>query len=601
MSKPLTTAISNQINTKSVKPVFKLYINSVEFTNYLQSWTTSFDTQFGSASANFILLNDQAVFSEGGIYQVNIGDTVELVESYAGDTTSFKKFYGIVNQRSIVKSKPERTITLNCLDYIAVLKNWDIDVILEGTKVQITDETLTPQFLTSPNEAFAQIFNFANAGLAQNPLPIIKIKDNTHMNEDIQNSGFDVLYDVGQLKLGSPLSALTNYSIIAQSYSFYTKGLYIEDVLQTLLTTVNGYGRYLFDETSAQAVIDNHLKTTYQDEEGESQFDVLTPNTSEDTITIEATLTQACIATDTVVYLSSIDGLPAAGTGTINGDTIVWTGINATNKTLTGVTSLLAHPISSYFKYTKTYPIGQVWYLKYSNLYSTLVQANFTLPAGASVIYFDARYGRIILQNAGAITDFVRCNYNYEFCTLQATGIEINYIAFRSREVQNRFDAVSKLFSYLAPNYIVRTKGDNKIWSSYMSQRTVADYTLTLASKLNYMEDTDLYTRVKFFGTNKNPTNIMFDPSVSFLTTGRTYKATATGTQLSYIGTDASGKMVYKTNLGQLGYIVMDSFVPILYINNVPIDNQTHQMIGLPVTIKETTTSTTTSSGGGKF
>ncbi len=759
MARALTQAISNQISSQRVGVTFIFKINSVDLTDYVKDWTISADRNFGSNSGLFILNNADAIFSSGGLYQISVGDVIEFIETYTGDSTQWKRFYGKVDKRSLLKQPTDRTITLNCLDYISVLKTWDVDMITEGTKVEITNENLKPNYLSAPNDMFAQIFDFANDSIAAEPAPILMIRDKLHQTDDPQFDGFDILYDSGQVKFGAPLNARDNNDVIARSYWFYTQGLYAEDVLEDLLTEPDGYGNYLFDEASSEDVINNHFKSTFQDEEGPGTLDLLTPNVTSSTITIKQRVTTAILANATSITLESIDGLPSSGSGNIAGDVFTWSNIVASTKTLTGIpasgsNSLGAHPADSYMEYSATYAAGKVWYLTYSNVETILAggtgtdavptMTSATAPSGrvttsneidanragwhafdglnanitthtwttstfptvgsphwikyefpvakrigtykitsrvstpkapkdwtfqgsnddvnwtvldtqtdqfagdptsttvtynignrdaykfyrlhvtdgrdatvsnlgigemefietndfsglgtANVIYFDRRFGRIILDTAISILSVVRCNYNYTFKTLQATGIELNKIAFRSRELENRFEAIQKLRKYLAPNYIIRTQGDNKIWANFLYQKTNPDYTLSLIQTINYLEDDDLFTRVVFFGKNKNPTNAMFDEGVDFETTGQSYKALASQNELDFQATE-NGFQVYKSAISNAGYIVGDFFTPLVYINGIPIDNQLHQMIAQPLSVESTTrTETTTES-----
>ncbi|MHA1864937.1 MAG: hypothetical protein ACTSWZ_00395, partial [Candidatus Heimdallarchaeaceae archaeon] len=175
MAKQLSQTITNQLDTKNIKPIFIFKINSVDYSSYLMSHNISYDINFGSASATFTLNNNSGIFGEGGSLKIEVGDVVELIEKFEGDSTEFKKFYGLVNQRSIVKSATSRVITLTCLDYISSLQYLDTDLEVEGTKVQVENETLTPNFLPAPNDYLAQVFNFANDSIADNPPPIIRI------------------------------------------------------------------------------------------------------------------------------------------------------------------------------------------------------------------------------------------------------------------------------------------------------------------------------------------------------------------------------------------------------------------------------------------
>ena len=603
MSKALTSTIESQISSQRIGREHTFKLNSVDRTSVLQSWNVSFDTQFGSASASFTLINDDGIFGDGGTNEINVGDIVELIENYTGDSTDFASFYGRVEQRSIDKTQSNRTITLTCLDYIATLKNWDVNLVSEGTKVEVTNETLTPNYLPSPNHMFAQVFDFANDAIAQNPLPILTFRNKDTGIDDPQYDGMDISYQQGQVKLGAPLNALSNHDLVAKSYYFYTVGVFVEDVIEELLTQPDNYGGYLFGESTAQDVIDNHLKTTFQDEDGAGVLDYLVPNYTATEIEIRTALTSAYTALAATISCDT-QGLPDSGQAEVNGEYFTWTSKDTT--TLYGIPasgeySMGAHPSGALVKYETTYATGRVWSLEYNNISSTLTSANFTIP-GATFTYMDARNGRIILDSAISLTAQVRCNYNYEFKTIQATQIELNKILFRPREVKNRFDAISKVRQYLAPNYIIRTQGDSKIWSSYMRQNVNADYTLNLMQNATYMEDSDLYTRVKFFVKNVNPTNVMFDEAVDFVDTGESYKGYATQNVLTYDSdADEEGWHLFKTSISDAGYITSNTYQPIVYINGVPIDNTLHRMIAQPIlgTLTTRTETTTTTDKGG--
>ena len=177
MAKVLTQTIQDQIDTKDVKISFTLTINETNYTDYLVNWSISYDKQFGSASASFTLDNNDGRFGEGGNDKMKVGYIVEFSEQYQGDATEFKKFYGTITQRSITKVQNERVIVLSCLDYISTLQFLDIDLEVEGDKVEVRNETLTPNYLPAPNDNLAQIFDFDNNAIADNPLPILIIRD----------------------------------------------------------------------------------------------------------------------------------------------------------------------------------------------------------------------------------------------------------------------------------------------------------------------------------------------------------------------------------------------------------------------------------------
>ena len=153
--------------------------------------------------------------------------------------------------------------------------------------------------------------------------------------------------------------------------------------------------------------------------------------------------------------------------------------------------------------------------------------------------------------------------------------------------------------SYLAPNYIIRTIGDNKIWASYLYQKTRADFTLELISSISYLEDEDIFTRVIMYGKNNNPTNLIFQDGVDFVTSGESYKATTSNTEVNYNRTEGN-YYIFNSVVSDVGKITANSIKPIVYVNGVPIDNSSHPIVGQAVTIKLKTRTETSQSGGGK-
>ena len=627
---------------------FIFEINDVVFTTYVMNYDISYDIKFGAASGLFVLDNNDSRFSTGGSNEIKVGDKIEFIEKFTGDATEFKRFYGVISQRSISKTVNNRTITLNCLDYISVLKNWTIDMESEGTRVKVTNEVLDPNFLDSPNEMLAQIFNFANNNIANKPLPTIQIRDKNHADfTEVQYDGFEILYDVGQVKLGTSLQARDNYDVLS-NYSYYIKGKLVEDVIEEILVLPDGYGNFLYDESTAQAVIDNHLTSNINTEEGTST-DILISNSSSSTITIETTLSADVVVGATSLSLTDATGFPSSGSGSINGDIFTWTG--ESSGTLTGIpntgsSSLSAHNSGDYVEYEETYAAGRIWSTLYDNISTTLTSGDFTIGSGGTFLYFDKRNGRLILTSAISVASTVTCNTNYSFSTLQSTGIEINRISFRTREIKNRFEALSKLRQYVAPNYIIRTQGDGKIWASYFNQKSTANYTINLMTKANYLQDSDLYTRVYMWAKNKQPTNIMFGEAVDYSAdTEDSYTGIATTEELSYFGEEKSGELssyangllgetpvefpklldqlkiveytkdkyvnkdftgqestgyhVYGTTISNdRGKIILDSVTPVVFINGVPINNKVVKQIAVPIKVK--TETTTITEGGGK-
>ena len=346
----------------------------------------------------------------------------------------------------------------------------------------------------------------------------------------------------------------------------------------------NGNSNYLFGESSAQDLIDNHLTETYNNMEG-TNTDTLTPNLASQTIAIETALTTAVTAGDTSITVTSTSGFPSSGSGEVNGDDFTWTGKTATTLTgipTTGDNALKAHPVSAHVIYSTSYAGGRVWSHSYNNHITTLTSSDYTVPSGATIDYVDKRQGRIILDTAISILSVVTCNSDYDFKTLQSTGIETPSIDFTYQKTKNRLEAIKTLKELVAPNYVLRTVGTDKIWGSYLTQKSTEDYTLKCITSLDYAEDTDIYTRTKFFGKNENPTNVCWQENLAFLTTGETYTATATDTELTWNRTEGEWQ-VYSTGLPE-GSIITSTFQPRVRINGVQINNQLHQIVMQPVT-----------------
>ena len=967
--KLLSQYIQDMITSKDITTRFTFKINNTNFSSYVITRSASFNTEFGAAQGTFVLNNDQDVFGVGGIYEINIGDKIEYTCYYGNDITQFKSFYGEVRQRSKDESGTTRTITLICLDYIACLQDMDLDLIVEADKFEIIDETLTPNYLDAPNDSLAQIFNFANDAIADNPLPILTIrnqntdvddpmysgfcyssdteimtengwmllkdivdkklkikvatlnpktdkveyhypldyfqydykgkmfeqggkfinllvtpnhklwckkqhsdkyefmeaqkankyiyfrKDFPYEGEDkkyfflpsyttffsvvggvkkffggkiqkqpdydssctqkeqnidmdkwlkffgiwlaegwiykggnkrkvynsihiaqspksyklkkmiqlLEESGFkfsyynrknrsnegyfymgniqvaqylkqfdkarnkyipkelknlskrqlnilleslvigdgtyknfkndkgffyytsskqlandvqeialkcgysanlkaifddkykiyryiilindnkelivnhindrrkmidyegkvyclevpnhivyvsrngkgcwcgnSILYDNGQVKLGNPINAEFNYDLICRSYYHYVRGKYAEDIIKEILTQPDEYGNFLFNESSAQDLIDNHLTETFSNVKG-TITDTLYPNFTPTTITLYAILTSAISEGATTINVDNTDGFPNSGEASINGDIFTWT--SKTQTSLIGIPSsgenaLKAHAIGNYVEYTNEYASGQVWYLSFSNVVTDLDSDDFSIDGG-TFNYFDKRFGRIILTSAISTFALVTCTNDYDFCTLQASGIEINKMVFRSKEIASRLECVNKVRAYLSPNFIIRTIGDEKIWASFLSQKFVADYTLKLATSLQSLEDEDLYTRVVLYTKNKNPTNILLGGGATFVGSGESYKATATNSELAINDVNENDDYyIYSSPISGVGKIILGTIVPQIYLNDVAIDNKSHIVVGQQVTIETTTTSQTTQSGG---
>jgi hypothetical protein len=168
---------------------------------------------------------------------------------------------------------------------------------------------------------------------------------------------------------------------------------------------------------------------------------------------------------------------------------------------------------------------------------------------------------------------------------------------FRSKETASRLDCINKVREYLAPNFVIRTMGDEKIWASYLTQKYTPDYTLKLATSLNFLEDENLYTRVVMYTKNKNPNNILLGGGATFVGTGESYKAIATNSELAIGDVDENEEYyIYSSPISNVGKIILGTVIPQIYVNDVAIDNKSHLVAGQQVTIEMTQETTSTQS-----
>jgi len=582
------------VDSGEIRTYMKFYINGVDRTSdLLPNYTYSFNRAFGSASFQGELANQSGKYSEYGDNAIKIDHKIILYEGFVLPTgvERWKKITALVRQINPKLPGGRNTIAITAFDVIIKLRDFDINKSYEADKFYVENEVLKPNYLPAPLENLAQVYDFKNKNIAHRPPVSIVIRDKTgYRADEPQPSGWEVNYIGGQIKLGTILNVRDNYDILA-TYSYYVEGNFAEDIIEDAILQPDGYGNNYFTTAT-------NLRSTFQEEDGEV-YDYLRPNYFREDIEIRTRLTQAVAEGDTSILITNTDGFLSSGTANINGWAFTYTSKDTTHFygiPASGDGSLRDHVINSMVHQMNTYEPGLVWYMKYNNIVTQLVKENFTVPSDVTIEYVDLRNGRIILdQPADPYTDYGSVyvgDYaqagDYEFCTIQATGIEIPYIKFSWQKTKTRFDAITTIKELLAPNYVMRTKGDEKIWGEYLTQRYTHDYVLPMsqAKSISYAEDQDIYTRVRFFGKNNNPHNYMFDPEISFVDVGETYTGIVYNHELAYNRTEGPWH-VYKTGLSQSGFIRVDTFEPVVYINNVAVDNDKHLIVSTQVQVRE--------------
>jgi hypothetical protein len=167
---------------------------------------------------------------------------------------------------------------------------------------------------------------------------------------------------------------------------------------------------------------------------------------------------------------------------------------------------------------------------------------------------------------------------------IQFTNLDITY-----ENTQNRLEAMNKIKSLIAPNYIFQTRGTNKIWARYLFQKDTQDYEAKNLINLSKSEDVETYTRVRLFGQDKNPTNLLMDDDVTVSQDTSTYYGDVTNQELTF-SAESGGWRTYTIGIEHARIVpVHDSTDtwPIVYINGTAIDNEAHQMLLQPVETKK--------------
>lgn len=205
---------------------------------------------------------------------------------------------------------------------------------------------------------------------------------------------------------------------------------------------------------------------------------------------------------------------------------------------------------------------GSTWYCRYDNIITALAAGDFTIVGGGSFVSIDLKTG--IVTTIGTVSS-IRCDTNYSFYTVQATGIQIGEFWNTDLTSRSRYDAIKELLKAVAPNYRVFTDGRGKLWGQYFEQKAVADATCTLdagnVESLAFFQDEDSYTRVKMWAKNAAPTNALTE--AAFCLTSL-YKKSAADVELNFVGYQ-NGRAVYVIP-GSYGMIASVPY-PVLRIN----------------------------------
>ncbi len=585
--------------------------------SYLVSYSFNLNRDFASSTARLTFQNPEGIFSPDHPNPIlRKGFVVRITEVYPADpSVQFDRFFGIIRQINPTKSAKGNEVEVFCYDALIKLQDTDIEKTFESAeKLFVEDEVLSANPLPAPVDFEAQVFDGTYSGWAQSPPPLLQIR--SIGSAEVRTSvidGMEIQYKTGQVILNAPIN-IEELEVKA-SYWAYTSGLYAEDIIESILLEPNSFGAVLFSPAD--------LISTLSTEEGLAEDTLLPiPFPLNMTTTIEKKVTP----TDTEIFIRRREGWKFTpnhsgilGSETLGDDVIQWTGkqdvviANVLLTKLTGVTGLTR----SYSKgarasvfYNGNAQTTQAWRTTYTHLTSVVAAADFQIPGG-SFASFDPRFGILLLNSPIATSAEVLLNKDYTFKTLQATGIEIPYLRLSRDKYQNRYDAIkNEILNLLPPNYVLFSRGSSKIWGLFLNQKPDGneDYELKLNTRLQYIQDQEVYTRVSLRGQNNTPHNIMLDESTKILgvnETGLTFSGYAIDQELflanpeelrpngSYLAFTPFTDIRSRTNLPDSDIYPSwregdQLFVPVVKINGASIGSQTLQVAQRPVSVDGT-------------
>ena len=337
------------------------------------------------------------------------------------------------------------------------------------------------------NKFWFSIFNLAHTDIKSNSLTVnLRPLWGSVINETPLYSGFGVNNQDGQITMNSAIDA-GKFGVWG-TYQYYAVGLNVEDIVETIVTAVDAYGKYPF--------VAADILTYFQTEEGSGVQDSL-QNTATNT-----------------------------------------------------------------------------WHTTYDNIQTTMDFLDFSIVGGGSYVAFTKKTGELI--TTGTVTS-VTCTTNYQFKTLQSSGITVPYFKVSDQTTGTRFDAISELLKTVAPNYRVWVAGNGKLWARYLSQKLIADDTAGVAysnlEQVSFYPDDTIYTRVKLMAKNLTPSNALVDATLVQEALGIGY---ATDDVCTYLGTangyrSFSFVAVVGSRQRSIPGVIMSTPYPVVLVNGNPM------------------------------
>jgi len=373
----------------------------------------------------------------------------------------------------------------------------------------------------------AYIFDGSKQNWAGNPAPVLQWDIDETTDKDSSTDGFEVNFIGGQI-ITPPTEAVRILDFyLSGTYYYYPSGILVEDIIKDIMTQNDSFDK--------PVISGGDLTTNYFTANGNNDnltpLDTLTPVTTVYTSSENTKLDESILADDVLngtgytVRGTNLANFDSSGLFDINGEIFSYTGKSGFH--FTGVIrasqSTTARKHKRFDVIRQAYAPRQVFLFDYDNITDTIETSYFSgITANPAVSKVSTRYGRMVLSSpdtdsntiiysGSSDSGWVVASGNYNFTTLQATGVEVSKFRCDPITFEHRWDAILALRKIVAPNYIIHSKGDGKIWGEYINQKTSADYSLDLETSSASYQDTDIYTRVVVYGRPARPIDILKD------------------------------------------------------------------------------------------
>jgi len=599
MPKRLSASGEAALNSKNVTTCCQLKLNGSNLDDVVE-YSYNFDKHFGASSLEITLNNQDGKYGVNGTNEIKLGDVITLKEGLVntdGIIESFDKFYGIVRHLSPQSDANGSYLKITALDKICKLDDLEIDKLITSSDVAIRympDYTeggvlLMESFVSSKlsegaaygaTTLYLESVDGFEADVNENSLSWIYIGSVTesHKYELVSiNSALKTItiepgiQEVSGVSAGTYVRQRCSDTASKKGYAFYYDFGYWDyeqsDFPMAWFASGSPTTIYFHPVQNISPVDVPRIIVKYKDTITEIKdplwngYEVnyatgqVVLGTPLEVNNWELWANFNYYPVETIQYAEDIIETlltePDGYGNTVFTSSDYTTDLDTEDGTSTDALTYNRSPV---IINDTTYSIGQVWYHKYSNIITSLVSDDYTIPTGNSISSINLRYGRVILESpvSNPTDGDVTCNTNYSFKTIQATGVKIPFIDFRQDKVKNRMEAFNDLKKQLAPNYIIRSSGDGKIWGLHLRQKVSHDLDIKLIQSLSYESDTEIYTRVKLFGENATPKNVLIDADY---TSDGTYTTFASNVPLVWTGERES---MYE---GWLEFTVPDSLV----------------------------------------